>query len=102
MEPYFPCFGNDGGPLLVLPGEALAYWEGAEPPSGGRVVTANTRWDDQEIATDYDRACDVGEYSELLQVGPSWGVVLGQADFTCDLWLRLSNLDTFLLLSHFR
>ena len=101
MEPFFPCFGNDGGPLLVLPKEALSYWEGTQPPSNERVVTANSRWEGQEIATDYDRACDLGDTSKLLQVGPSWGIVLGQANFTCDLWLRLANTDTFLLLSIF-
>ncbi len=54
-------FEHDGGPLILLPREALSFWEGIEPPSGGRVVEAAARWENQEIATDYDRAGDVLE-----------------------------------------
>ncbi|MES2459560.1 MAG: Imm21 family immunity protein [Armatimonadota bacterium] len=70
-------FSQDSGPLVLLPREALPFWEGNDPPSSGRVVDAISRWDDQETATDYDRACDVIAWAEVLPVGPdSWGLVL--------------------------
>lgn len=62
--------------MLVLPREAFCYWEGGDIPSGGRRVEARFRWD-TEVATDYDRACDVDEWAAILQVGPAWSLVLG-------------------------
>ena len=51
--------GTNGGPYIVLAREHRAAWEGADPPTGGRVVHADFRWDaESNAATDYDEACD--------------------------------------------
>jgi hypothetical protein len=49
---------TDGGPFIWLPYEQRAGWQGSDPPSGGRIVKATFRWDGQELASDYDAACD--------------------------------------------
>jgi hypothetical protein len=89
-------FANDGGPLIVLPREAASFWEGSAPPSNGRVIEARFRWNDDAFATDYDRACDVEEWAAILEVGLSWGLVLGGED-TADGWLQPNAPDTLAL-----
>ncbi|MBW3570406.1 MAG: immunity 21 family protein [Gemmatimonadetes bacterium] len=83
-------FCNDGGPLLVLPGAAVAHWEGIDAPSNGRVVEASFRWSAAELsATDYDRACDVSaRTAAVIRVGPSWGIVLGTETAGSALWIH--------------
>lgn len=95
MEPEsnWLWFANDGGPLLVLPREAAPYWEGGDVPSGSRVVEANFRWD-TDIATDYDRAWDIEELAGLLDVGPSWGLVLDD-DIPSAAWVKMPESETF-------
>jgi len=69
---------SNGGPLLLVPGEHLPSWEGTEPPSDGRQIDAQFRWNGQDApATDYDRACDVQGYLGLLDIGAGQGIVLG-------------------------
>lgn len=58
---------TNGGPFVLLPFEHRAKWEGADPPSKGRVVEAKFRWDGQAIATDYDEACDHDDEGGLLR-----------------------------------
>ena len=57
-----------GGPLILMQQDALNDWKGdlgyKEPP-------------DSEFISDYDRACAVKEYVEILQVGDSVALVLG-------------------------
>ena len=56
----------------------IPYWEGGDPPSGGRVVYAAFRCNPEGVATDYDRACDMlSRWLGLVDVGSSWGLVLG-------------------------
>lgn len=51
---------SDGGPLLLVPSEHLLSWEGIDPPSDGRHIDTQFRWNGPDSpATDYDRACDV-------------------------------------------
>ncbi len=69
-------FENDGGPLAVMPRDPVPLWEGGALPSRGRVVHADFRYDG-EIATDYDRACDVNEPARVLEAGEGWVLVLG-------------------------
>lgn len=88
-------FANDGGPLLVLPREAASYWEGGDVPSGGRVVEADFRWD-TDVATDYDRACDVEELAGLIDIGPSWGLVLDD-DIPSAAWVKVPDSETFFI-----
>lgn len=71
-------FENDGGPLLILPREALACWEGSKSPSSGRHVEAAFRADTGSAATDYDRACDVTDAAAILDVGASWAMVISE------------------------
>jgi|GEM_PF-6864141 len=88
---------NDGGPLIVLPGEAASHWEGITAPSNGRVVEAKFRFD-TDTATDYDRACDVETVAALISVGASWGLVIDQ-DVPNAAWMKLPNTDTFFIVS---
>jgi hypothetical protein len=92
-------FWNDGGPLIAVPDAAIAHWEGIDPPSNGRVVSATVRWSDPgDSATDYDRACDVDAESALaLTVGDSWGIVLGTAVAQDAQWLPTDHPDQFFL-----
>ncbi|WP_328789809.1 MULTISPECIES: Imm21 family immunity protein [unclassified Streptomyces] len=53
---------SGGGPLVVVPAEALTRWEGA---------------DSEGPESDYDRACAVVGFTGLLAVGPSHALVLG-------------------------
>lgn len=82
--------------MILLPREALPFWEGNDPPSDGRVIEAVSRWDDQEAATDFDRACDVMAWAEVLPVGTdSWGLVLPE-DAGGIAWLTVDDVtDTF-------
>lgn len=61
------------GPSVVMPVEVVPLWEGIEPPSNGRVVEAEFRWDDKAAACDYDRACDASDHAcgELFSFGSS-------------------------------
>jgi hypothetical protein len=81
-------FWNDGGPLLIAPQAAVPWWEGGDPPSDGRVVHAEARASGHDVATDYDRACDIDpESAGALDVGESWGVVIGTAAAQSAFWL---------------
>ncbi|MFF3462790.1 immunity 21 family protein [Streptomyces sp. NPDC002619] len=53
---------SGGGPLVVVPETVLSFWAGA---------------DGEDMATDYDRACEVDGYVGLLPVGDSVALVLG-------------------------
>lgn len=68
---------SGGGPLLLVPGEYLAFWTGIKPPTDGRRIEAKFRAFPDEPASDYDRACDVEEYLGLLDIGAGQGLVLG-------------------------
>ncbi|MFB7506012.1 immunity 21 family protein [Streptomyces broussonetiae] len=51
-----------GGPLIAVPETVLPFWAGA---------------DSEDLATDYDRACEVDGHVGLLPVGDSAALVLG-------------------------
>ncbi|MEU5892573.1 MULTISPECIES: immunity 21 family protein [unclassified Streptomyces] len=53
---------SGGGPLIAVPETVLPFWAGA---------------DGDELASDYDRACEVDGYVGLLPVGDSAALVLG-------------------------
>ncbi|MFE3167718.1 immunity 21 family protein [Streptomyces sp. NPDC059224] len=53
---------SGGGPLVAVPETVLPFWAGA---------------DSEELATDYDRACEVDGYVGLLPVGDSAALVFG-------------------------
>jgi len=65
------------GPLLLLPDSLLPEWSGIDVPDY-RVVAARFRGNAEEPrASDYDRACDVGDYAGVIEVGYGFGLVLG-------------------------
>jgi hypothetical protein len=86
-------FVNDGGPLMVLPRELLPFWEGADRPSGGRVITTDADEGLGEFAgTDYARACSAGGWVSTISVGDGHGIILGaEEDFRGVQWLRLAE-----------
>ncbi|MET8947459.1 immunity 21 family protein [Streptomyces sp. NPDC004542] len=53
---------SGGGPLVAVPEAVLPFWAGA---------------DGEDLATDYDRACEIDGYVGLLPVGDSAALVLG-------------------------
>ena len=68
-------FANDGGPLLLAPRSPVPFWEGAETPAAGRVVSAASRTVGP-VATDYDRACDIDTGAALLEAGAGWVIAI--------------------------
>ena len=75
--PALQWIQSNGGPLLLLPSALLGAWEGADEPEPFRSVEARSRWNPSGPATDYDRACDVGDLVGAVQVGEGEGLVLG-------------------------
>ena len=63
---------------MVVPRIPAPLWEGGEPPSGGRVVEAEFRWNG-DVASDYDRACDC-RGPEVLHAAGSWALILAGAE----------------------
>ncbi|WP_328497758.1 immunity 21 family protein [Streptomyces sp. NBC_00414] len=53
---------SGGGPLIAIPEVVLPFWTGA---------------DGDELASDYDRACEVDGFVGLLPVGNTTALVLG-------------------------
>ncbi len=69
---------SNGGPLIAMPHSLIRHWDGSSEPRAGRVVEAESRWNDPDAAaTDYDRACDVSEYVEAIRVGDGQALVFG-------------------------
>jgi hypothetical protein len=69
-------FNNDGGPLLVAAVTGLDAWEGADPPSGGRLIDVDSQVDPDGLATDYDRACGVMLPAGAVTISQGWGAVV--------------------------
>ncbi|MDQ3520599.1 MAG: immunity 21 family protein [Gemmatimonadota bacterium] len=90
-------FWNDGGPLLIAPQAAVAAWEGTDAPSNGRVVSAKFRWSNEnDPASDYDRACDVDpQTAAAIDIGEHWGIIIGTAAAQSAHWLPGSDADEF-------
>lgn len=60
------------------------------------MVHAAGRYGDSELATDYDRACDCLGPAALLDVGPTWGLVLA-AHGHMVAWLTAPNEEEGLI-----
>ncbi len=65
-----------GGPIVVMPDDLLAFWEGSNPPSSIRTISTSSKWNDEGPATDYDRACEVGGLLGQLDVVAGQVIVL--------------------------
>jgi len=74
---------STGGPLLLLEGGLLDHWHGAFGNGGGM--------------TDYDRACEVADYVEILEVGKGYGLVLGEEPFATTWWPSDQGAKGFLV-----
>ena len=88
-------FVNDGGPLLIAPRRALDAWEGGDPPSAGRTITVEWQYEPTGPATDYDRACAIGQPVGVIEIGESWGVVVTAEGSAT--WLGVGILATVLV-----
>ena len=88
-------FVNDGGPLLIAPRRALGAWEGGDPPSAGRTITVEWQYEPTGPATDYDRACAIGQPVGVIEIGESWGVVVTAEGSAA--WLSVGILATVLV-----
>ena len=86
-------FGNDGGPMLILPREAFCFWEGTNNPSGGRIINSDFLPLYGSIYTDYDRACNAKYPAEFLQVGSSWGLAISETGASAA-WLNVLDSNT--------
>jgi len=64
------------GPRVLVPVPLLASWSGNLPPTDGRVIEAEFRWQADGSATDYDRACDVMSAAAAIPVGTGQAIVL--------------------------
>ena len=84
---------------MVIEQKYLEFWEGSDAPSDGRVVEANFRWG-LEVATDYDRACDIEDYIGLIDVGEGKAIVLG-GDVLATTWLPLLKSQDGILVRWF-
>lgn len=86
----FDWVDGEGGPLILIEEKYLSNWEGSDSPSNNRVVEAKFRWNEQEIATDYDRACDVDDFIGVVDVGAGKALVLGDEPNAAT-WIELEN-----------
>ena len=71
---------SGGGPLIVLPDSALAYWNGADEPEMGIIPV------DEGASSDYERACSMSDWVGVIPVGPEEGLVLGDEPLDTRWW----------------
>ena len=60
------------GPLILLEKSLLRHWHGYI--------------EDGTSKTDYDRACEIGDFLATLKVGTGYGLVLGEEPFSTTWW----------------
>ena len=77
---------GDGGPIILMEKVLLPYWEGSNAPSNGRVVKAESRWG-LDVATDYDLACDIDDWSGVINVVNGSAFVLGTSGDNMATWV---------------
>lgn len=73
MAKLLGWYGGQDGPTVLMPVEIVPLWEGADPPSNGRIVEAEVRYSGYQEACDYDRACDASDHEcgEVFSFGSS-------------------------------
>lgn len=77
---------GDGGPLIVMEEALLDFWEGSDAPSDGREVIAEFRWG-LDVATDYDKACDVNDFAGVIEMNGGHAFVLSTNGDAMATWL---------------
>lgn len=92
----FEWISCDGGPLMLIEEKYLTSWEGSNAPSNSRIVEANFRWG-LEVATDYDRACDIEDYIGLINVGEGKAIVLGGDEMATTWFPLIENQEGILI-----
>lgn len=75
---------SNGGPLLLLARSLLPEWGGSLRGTTG--MDAEFRWRGEGPATDYDRACDIKDYTGLIPVGSGHALVLGDEPLMTCWW----------------
>lgn len=75
---------SNGGPLLLLARSLLPEWGGSL--RGTKGMDAKFRWTGEGPATDYDRACDIKDYTGLIPVGCGHALVLGDEPLLTCWW----------------
>lgn len=75
-KPLREWVGWDGGPLIAIPAEIARHWRGIDPPPDASVPEGWIWGQPGGPSCDYDRACGVGEYSGVLDVGPGQAFIL--------------------------
>lgn len=64
---------------ILLPESLATAWEGTKPPTDGRLIETQFRFDPSQPACDYDRACDVAASIATIPVGTGTGIVIKEA-----------------------
>ncbi|HET6575476.1 MAG TPA: Imm21 family immunity protein [Fimbriiglobus sp.] len=86
-----------GGPLLLLPRRFLPHWTG-----GGPIALSDlfgNWWEKQKgrELTDYDRACAVGGYAGVIEVGTGSGLVLADEPNPTTWWKARGRAGGYLV-----
>lgn len=87
---------SNGGPLILLPKNLLMYWNGNEsilPKVQDGGTDENKSLND---FTDYDRACHLSDYINLISVGQAQGLVLGDMP-SLTAWWPLPEINSGML-----
>ncbi|WP_071527274.1 hypothetical protein [Nodosilinea nodulosa] len=83
-------FVNDGGPLLILPDEALRLWKGGDARSSAQARSELIAATGRYSQTDYDVACQTEDTVSPLDIDSSWGLVIGaDEDVPSSRWVPL-------------
>lgn len=80
---------SNGGPLIILSENLLKDW------SGNEIIINNCLKDSKTVGnyiTDYERACTMQEYINLIAVGNDYGIILGDIPMAT-LWVPISKVN---------
>lgn len=87
---YSAWIQSNGGPLLLLNRQLLPWWNGVRSSANPTESYAY----DPHSDCDYNRACAVGGYLGLIEVGGGTGLVLGDEPDMTTWWPPSSNGET--------
>lgn len=79
---------SNGGPLIFLAQNLLAYWYGID--SAGR---DHNTWNPNDSASDYNRACGVQDVVGFLDVASGHALILGDEPLSTAWWPISENTD---------
>jgi len=97
MVDLFQCkFVNVGGPLVVMGWNAAQLWSGIDPYTVIPAVPPNESYSPCGEPTDYDRACDVLDWAELIPFATENVLVLHNELYTAG-WANVEHSKHLLL-----